>query len=227
MLKYTPYSAYKFKVFDECRKKFSYQYIEKIKVFFVPSPAIEKGKFFHALLAEWPNISLKEFKFTVSSPLDVERYKREFDKILENEKLRELLSLPSERERKISIFDNYQKLIIGFVDFIYLKDDEAFIIDWKTGKTTYNQDQLMLYALWMFHSGDKTTNKVNSTYYYLDLGKTKTYYYLRDHVGKMWDHFNEKINTIEIETRFLKTPSDRCRYCDFFNTCKPYNISTR
>jgi len=49
-MKFAPFSASKLAVFNQCNRKFKYQYVDKIKTPFVVSEALTKGKIIHSLL---------------------------------------------------------------------------------------------------------------------------------------------------------------------------------
>ena len=239
-LKHYPFSAYKLGMFDECKKKFWYNYIEKIKV---PTEQkfFEKGNFIHSALATYPEKT--SFSFKLSSDKEIDGYVNLLEKIFKDKKILNLIEnkqVGKERSFRIA-FDysiinvgnhkiNYKikndTLFWGEIDYIGKSPDGIRIIDWKSGKHYPNKsdDQLKIYALWIFLLSSKVENIVAS-YYYVEHSIEDIHTYKRKNLSEIVNYFNDKINTIEQEKEFVKSPSKLCNYCSFFDLCKPFNLN--
>lgn len=214
------YSASKFNCFDDCKKKYEYKYVKKIKVPFIEQIFFEKGRYIHKLL-EWYPQKIK-FNFRLSSPQDIKYYNSVINGL--PQKIIDLLKSQSKKEIKFNLDDRFT----GFIDFIGKTDDNPIIIDWKTGRVYDNKsdDQLKIYALWLFSKNERI-NRIECLYYYVEHGKEQRYTYERDDLQNIEDYFTDKINSIESEKEFEKTVSRNCQYCDYFDICKPYNVDRR
>lgn len=239
-LKYYPYSAHKFKTYESCKYKFKLKVVDKI-----PEKSdtkfFEKGSFIHDALASYPNPS--DFEFILSSPKEIKGYEKILAHVLEDQKIHDLITNKTAgRERSFRIsFDwkpinqkgrkiNYRNkddtLFWGEIDYIGKDDKGVFIIDWKSGKHYPNQsdDQLKIYVLWLFLITPDSVETIRGSYYYVEHNIQDEYTYHRKDLKILIKYFTDKINKIEQETEFAKSPSKSCDWCGYFEICKPFNI---
>lgn len=229
--KYTPYSASKIKKFYECPLLFKYKYIDKIKVPFVEKVAFEKGKFFHSVMEHYPKVP-PEFNFKLSSIEDIEEYGNILQNVLNEAKIQELLISDQIIKREIwfKIMDKTGRIKVfsGQIDYLRIGNDIITIVDWKTGKQwgtdgSLEDPQILIYAMWAFGEYPNI-NTVNASYYYLEHGKMVGYVFERlKHLAKIKSFLFEKINKIEKEVKFERTPHQFCHYCDYFEICQKEN----
>jgi len=176
-LKYAPYSASKLAVFDQCKRKFKYKYIDKIKTPFKPSVALTKGNIVHSFL-EHHELSLadkilkiKKEKQIIESPFFTKELIKECVNIytnylatkqgqdnFNNKTLGNELKIALNKKLEPCEYYSPDALFRGFIDRIDvdLNTDIVYIKDYKTGKNksegpyklTFNQ--LMYYAAWYF-----------------------------------------------------------------------------
>lgn len=239
-LQHYPFSAYKLNMFDECKKKFWYNYVKKIKVI-TDKKFFEKGNFIHHVLATYPKKT--KFKFKLSTNDDIKGYMSLVEKILKNKNILNLIeNCKAKKERPFRVSFDYtiinqgnQKikywikdntLFWGEIDYIGRNTDGIRLIDWKTGKhySDKSDDQLKIYALWVFLLS-KSVKKITASYFYVEHGIEDIYIYERKNLSEMINYFNNKINTIEQEKEFAKSPKKLCSYCSFLDVCKPFNLN--
>jgi len=241
-MEYAPYSASKFEKFKECRKKFYYQYVEKIKIDGPEPGFFERGHYFHYILQYFPNYPPKSFEFEVADNYDISQYRNDLKKVLTDPKISSILNKTETiREEKFIIGPTWEAdkkilrfpLVLGYIDYIdYGTEGDASIIDWKTGRVykDKSEDQLKLYALWLFlfslrfRFNHGLINKITCSYYYIEHDTEISHIYYRNEVSDLIDYFKNLINIIENETEFPKSKTVRCHYCDYFEICAPFNI---
>jgi hypothetical protein len=76
----------------------------------------------------------------------------------------------------------------GIVDLIKIKGNEAWVVDWKTGKIKPDSRQLKLFALMTFyHFGH--VSKVHTIFEWLAHGGRTEEVYTSDQIPALWDEF--------------------------------------
>lgn len=228
---YTPYSASKIKKFYECPLLFKYKYVLNIKVPFIPKVAFEKGKFIHQVLQYYPEIP-PDFEFKLSSINDIDDYGVLLQSVLAQPEIKDLLInddiIKKELWFKIMDISGQIKVFTGQIDYLRIAQDFITIVDWKTGNQwgndgTLEDPQILLYAFWAFKEFPEINN-VNASYYYLDQRRSVGYTFTRtEHYEKIKQFLFKKINKIESETKFERTPHQFCHYCDYYELCNKEN----
>lgn len=237
-MKYSPYSASKLSLFGECAKKFYFRYIEKIKIDEPEKVYFEKGHFFHHVLRYYPDTPPKKFRFNVSSGTDVVNYENTLTEVLKSDRIVKLTGMESVRERYFKIFENWEAdgqgaLFQGYIDYFNVnrKEGTAEIIDWKSGKyyPDKSDDQLKLYAIWLFlFDEEKCNGEINTitcSYYYIEHGKESKHTFFKKDLQNLIQYFDDLINTIENEVEFPKSTNQWCNNCPFFEICAPFSIN--
>lgn len=218
------YSPSKLNVWTDCKRKYKYKYVDKIKVPFIPKPFFEKGTFYHQVLEFYPNKLPEPFNFKLSSKDDIKRYKLNLIDILKNNQIKRLLDISHISELKINYKDS-EINFGGYIDYISISSKKAIIVDWKTGKIYKDKTdhQIKLYALWVFlhHSEIEV---VKSGYYYLEHSKPVFIEYYRKDLEVIKQYFINTVNDIETCEDFTKSPHHNCDWCDFNNLCKPFQM---
>ncbi len=225
-MNYAPYSASKISIFDECPYKFKLQYVDRVKVPFVEKAFFEKGKFFHYAFQFYPNDVPKPFNFRLSSKSEIKEYVNILNDFLRNKEIRNLLLTEDENEREISFsFRKSNRVLFkGIIDYLSFRDDVAVIVDWKSGKN-WNKIlgktdiQIPLYALWVLENYSNI-NRIDASYFYVEENDRDKTTFTREKLPELKDTFDNKINMIETEKEWCKTPHSFCKYCDYLNICK-------
>jgi hypothetical protein len=101
----------------------------------------------------------------------------------------------------------------GITDVTVVKNDKAFIGDWKTGKPTPESSQLMLTAA-MVMAHKPYVQKVVNAFIWLKTGGVTTQVFTRADIPTIWQEFMPRIQRLEIaysENKFPPKPSGLCR----------------
>lgn len=149
---------------------------------------------FKKLLTETETV--KEQNFTINKDLSTEKQKKE------------------------------NKVFTGYIDLITVVGKTALVVDWKTGKVPWEtvDEQIRLYAYWAFLNYPNI-DRVKGSYVYVVFNEKKNFIYTRtDHFDKLKDFFDSRIDKIENDTEFKKTPNRFCDWCDYVKQCKPNEL---
>lgn len=234
-MKFTPYSFSKLNTFEQCPMKFKFKYIDKISTPFKMNATLEKGSYIHLLLEELakndmvlPKVS---YDFKYSSRQDIVSYKKTFrdfvfsdfgEKYLSND---DYTFFGAEVEFGVKLEDgvlsetsywNKKALFRGKIDHVNIHDDTMYLLDWKSGRVNQYPAilQLVMYAVWCFLKYENI-NIVKTAFVYIEHGVEKTYTFKRKHLDDLIAKVMEKINNVELETKFNKKESKLCEYCEF------------
>ncbi|GAB6189360.1 hypothetical protein JCM30566_10990 [Marinitoga arctica] len=147
--------------------------------------------------------------------------------------------LEIDRENNFTSFfiNNYK--IYSILDFMYEKNGDIFIVDWKTGKRSVDDEmQLKLYALYAYKNYNINLNKVYLINEYLYEGNFEERKYSKDELLEIEDYIKERIEIMEFylkdkdknipkeEEKFPARPSKyNCKWCNFKEICPAYNES--
>ena len=106
------------------------------------------------------------------------------------------------------------------LDVLILRDDDAVVIDWKTGKRRPDFTQLELFALQVF-AHYPYINKVSSSCIWIKDTALDKEVYKRDQAHTMWESLLTRVGRIEQALEhdtWPAKPSGLCNYCP----CKPF-----
>jgi len=110
----------------------------------------------------------------------------------------------------------------SILDVLVIRDDQAIVMDWKTGKRRPDFTQLQLFALQVFkHFPD--VNEVTSTFVWLKDMKMDAEIYKREQTNAMWADLMARINRIHESLEndnWPPRPSGLCRYCPAKHLCE-------
>lgn len=202
------------KIFEECKQKYIYMYIDKInlpqnKYFF------EKGKNIHAManyFLKGADVSKLEHALT-NEEKNIWNY-------LKNIEYFKYEILKSEYQLSCKIDDNW---VGGRMDALVKKEDDYYILDYKTGSIPQNPEydyQTMIYFL----CADKLLKKYNSlNFVYIDLKNKdeKRITFSEDLKSEYEEKIKNILNEIILATfskrRMLK--NNKC-ICDYYCICQ-------
>jgi len=243
-------------VFDLCTQKYKYQYHLKIPpsgpepFFFI------YGKIVHTIAEEYVRCNgdtrINEIATQVLTgkiPVEEKDGKPVYAPVLPTEYKKKLpIHLSAiykitktmgfggflEYEFKLPL-DNEGRCVYGFIDRLLIKNDAAFIVDYKTSKvSTFRKNkgtigddlQLRTYGLVANKIFNISAEKIHAALYYLEDGKfvsTKfTNQMLEDAHAELLTTFKDIQNLKENEA--WGNVGDWCRRCDFFKLCPFYKI---
>lgn len=202
------------KIFEECKQKYIYMYIDKInlpqnKYFF------EKGKNIHAMA----NYFLKGYDISKLENILSDEEKNIWD-YLKNPEYFKYDVINSEYQLSCKLNDNW---IGGRLDALVRNKEDYFILDYKTGAIPPNPEfdyQTMVYLL----CADKLIKKYNSlTFIYVDLKNKseKQITFSKDLKLKYEERINKILNEITLakfsNQKMLK--NNKC-ICDYYCICQ-------
>ncbi len=222
----SPYSFSKINTYELCPLKFKFQYLDKLGIF-QRSLATERGSFIHLLLENHTKDKKTKFKFHIATE---EQQKECFDifvKFLDSKLGQKYMVKDAEAEVHFGIkktmtgfetcsYYDKEALFRGKIDQLILKDHEALIGDYKTGKISLYPAplQLLMYVIWAFYEYPEL-EEINTSFIYVEHDKEKLYKFTRKHLFTALKKVLEKIITIENDKVFEKKEGPLCDYCDF------------
>jgi hypothetical protein len=137
-----------------------------------------------------------------------------------------LLEIPGERfvEHKMALsanklpckFDSPEYWVRGIVDFMVISEEDAYIVDYKTGSNKYpDTKQLKLMALMVFEHFPQV-NYVDAGLLFVAHNGFITEGYRREDIPSMWGAFAPDLNRLahSIENNYWPVnPTPLCRWC--------------
>jgi len=205
------------KMFENCPKRYYHQRITK-EVTDTGSDATRHGERIHADL---------EHRLINQKPLtyDTEQYEVLCQTI-------EVLATGGElhAERQLCLNENltptswYAKdaWLRSILDVLILKDDEAIVMDWKTGKRRPDFTQLQLFALQVFKHFPEIKS-VKSSFVWLRDMEMDTEVFTVDKTNLMWADMLSRIERIQQSldnNNWPAKPSGLCNWCPAKNICE-------
>jgi RecB family exonuclease len=231
-------SSTRLKTFLECRRRYYYYYIKKIKEHTIPSEEITVhmiGQKIHLALKNLYHdkkayFSEKELMLDLKKELYKDIYQDEVLKFHMDLWLTKLKSFVKNEIKRFSegykikkLEKSYKKLYNGFmlvgqIDRVDEKEDELYVLDYKTGKITKPTSKSL----------EKETNFQLQFYKILTDAKLSAYYDLNSALVVEENLFDEKLELLdskleglkEKEIDFYKTEElKRCEYCPYKLIC--------
>jgi putative RecB family exonuclease len=240
--KYAPYSYSKIATYEQCPRKFKYQYIDKIPVERKPQIHFDRGKLFHLLLEFNGDLNkIKETKdwkeIKEHGLLSKEQIQEVFKiyktfisekpgKDIVNKKVfMKEFPLGLNQDLELVPYNSDEVLLRGYIDAAYLiddRDDICIVVDWKSGKykepEKQSYAQLLWYSLGLF-SKNPYLEKIMLVFAYVEHNKINTKIVQRKDIDKYKKALFDKIQKIEIDTEFEKEETALCDWCDFREVC--------
>lgn len=248
---YSPYSHSKIETWVSCPKKFEWNYIIKPPRVEMPSPILEKGTLFHAVLEFHINDNLENFdipdQFKALTSKDCEKIIEQALDFAETSSIYKWIkNLPGKKIPEQEIFLGAKlepvetlevSLIRGFIDLLVYdeKTNACYIFDWKTGgkskedlkKWPKPKDQLELYAVWANQVFG--ADYIETAFVYVEHDHMAKYIFEGSDIASLKKKFKDKIHNIETDNKFVKNLSQLCLWCDFKEICIgiPSNVDPR
>lgn len=114
-------------------------------------------------------------------------------------------------------FDNERAYIRGSIDALMMNDENAIIVDWKTGKKRDKELQLMLYALFLFAAVPDLQQITAMNFYTFEQnGMGAPFTWRRSQVPTMWREVVPLVQEIEEAAQtghWPERPSGLCGWC--------------
>ena len=242
--KYTPYSFSKISTWEQCPRKFKYQYINKLPVERTPQIHLDRGKFIHLLLEhdgdleklkktkDWKEIKehgLMSKDAIKDSYWTYLKFKESYTgkSILKRKSLLKEFPLGLNENLEIIEYDSKDVVLRGYIDAMYVdeKTDTLIVVDWKTGKVPEKQSykQLLFYSLGIFSKMPEEYDKILLVYAYIDHQVINKQVLYRKDLERYKKALYDNIEKIESDTEFVKEESGLCQFCDYFLVCQEDN----
>jgi len=226
-MKFTPYSFSRINTFENCPKKFDFNYIQKLGVW-VPNLATERGSYIHLLLENDTKEKPTKFKFTMIDDKIQQECIQIYEDFKKSDLGKEYFAYPAEAEVEFGVKKEDGKLVVcsyydkealfrGKIDhFIDHKNGLLTMADWKTGKVSLFPAplQLAMYALWGFLKYPDVF-QIKTSFVYVEHLEEKEYVFKREHLTALKKKVIEKIAQIETAKDFPKKESALCNYCEY------------
>lgn len=109
----------------------------------------------------------------------------------------------------------------GKVDLIGIKDDEAVVFDYKTGKRKPDPTQLKIYGAMLYHV--LGLKKVRSYYMWLQTKEQDHFVITEDNIGEVTDEITTRISRMREaydNKLFPARTSPLCGWCPALDTCE-------
>lgn len=207
------------KCLEECKRKYFFQYIEKIPV--KQTEALSKGSKIHSLFENFENPNKDSEYFNVFENFKNSEIFKNFEEDILNGQREVQIGIKIENSKLIPCdYSDTSAVFRGKIDLL----NENKIIDYKTGKyvSLVNQDwtQLEWYAIWLFLNSNYKEIKIS--YLYVEQNQVNTRVYLREELESLIKNFLERIKNqfaFERDPKNIPSRSWKCDYCQFREEC--------
>lgn len=220
------YSA--LQLFETCPRKFEALRIKPVKFKEAETDALREGNFIHKQFEEYIKAGGQ-----FALPEEVKKYRPLLDACMKypGEKYPEYQVALTTSLKQTGFFakDVWTR---GKLDLLIINDDEATVLDWKTGKPKADYAQPKIFALYVMALFPHVT-KVKSGFVWVNGGTTKPVdvsTYSRADQGLMWGEFLPRIKMYEdahVKSEWPCKPSGLCKaHCPVI-TCEhngSYNV---
>ena len=203
-----PASYSKLSTYEKCPDQAKYKYVLKMRE--PKGPAAERGSALHSSAEAY----LLGEKTTI---------RKELIPIVKV--LKETKKAKPDIERKIALTRGLSKVVDWYselawfrmvLDAVYPIERTVQVLEWKSGKVyDDHEDQRQLYAIGALVLHPKASEAVATTHYIDQRGLTTNTRMDRKRANLMAWHFNERLETMERDTRFGPRPGFYCRWCPF------------
>jgi len=193
------------KTYEQCPLKYKLSRIDKLKE--EAGPAAERGKDIHYAFEQ----------ALVSLPVLHEDFEFWYDYVTElrEKNVQAELTFGITKDWEPCDFNYANVWLRGIFDAIYITEDTAHILDWKTGKSRDYSEQLKLYAAIAF-ALYPSIKQVTTEVCYIDLKKREAYgTYTREDFTTLKTWIDNRIGKIISDDIYAPKPSFGCRWCGF------------
>ena len=248
-LKYSPYSASKIAMYQQCPRKFKYSYIDKIPAPWTDSLATQRGKFLHLLMEHSGNIQkvkaskdweeIQEIGILHPGHLkDCVRIYQDFtssdigQSLLNKEMIFAEQKVGLDHNFEFMDFDKYVKtenqpdelVFRGFMDAGFVQDSAnpastLIIVDWKSGKYKHYKYDQLMWYAIAMFKMNPALENIVLMYAFLEHNKTQMTKLTRADLHKYETALLTEIDEIEKDQTFEVNVSPLCNWCAFQEHC--------
>lgn len=234
-------------IFNNCRRRFKYKYIDKINNTLPKSRYLSFGTSLHNTLAEYNNFSSELQTYENSIPILQKNWSSEGYESKEDEesyflKAEEILRNYCDDRKDLGRVILTEEMIkhdigrnitlCGKIDKVYANENNKIeILDYKTGESfspimdLYNDMQLPMYILLLKYRLGIFPDVIS--YYYLSINHKVSLEVTREVIEFALFQLKKIISLIYYETLFECAPSARCQTaCEYFQCCEFFKSKT-
>lgn len=226
------------KTYEQCPRKYYYQYIEKPQIEKKDWPHTRFGSFVHTVLESFHNEIKENPDQNIRKLMGrlCEKYHNEYriDEDQHREAMRVLSvyldniskdGMPNvlvcEQQFKIQLAENL--FVNGYIDRIDINDEDGkrryIIRDLKTGKSKYlDEFQLLVYGLYLLTEHPEV-DEFDGSYLVLKENKDMKYVFSREDVNQVKQKILKIASEIREDQTWAPVPQFLCSYCDFEGIC--------
>jgi len=238
MYKYTPYSYSKISLFQKCPYAWKLAYLDHIEP--KKHPSLELGSLVHKIIAVYIE-SLKD-RAEQSNHSLLEKIIAQYAGDKQDELLpflssiKSFILLPSiepQVEIELALDSNFlpcdfqsdDAFVRGKIDYTYVIEDTAVVIDWKTNQVLPCEDEIKkdwqtrFYTLLLDPLLPDNVTKFVVELNYLRHSKVRKLEIPRDSVNEVRKWILSCVEKIESEENFSPTPGDWCSLCGYLHRC--------
>jgi CRISPR/Cas system-associated exonuclease Cas4 (RecB family) len=199
--------------FNKCPAKFKFNYIDKVKVEFIVSPAMERGTEIHNSLEAFMNGHSEHLHPDIH-----EHYGQFFFSLRETYTCQPEYKWGIDEDLAPCGYDHPDVMVRGFMDLRFVPEDERVqVFEYKTGKIypEHTQQQWLYGVVTLLELPDQ--DGVDVTAVYLDQKQNKKIYYPASMMFEYRPALLREIETIENTPleEFIPKPQWSCKWCQF------------
>lgn len=212
-MNYGPYSYSRMATFNKCPAKFKFNYIDKVKVEFIVSPAMERGTEIHNSLEAFMNGHSEMLHPDIHS-----HYGQFFFSLRETYTCQPEYKWGIDEDLAPCGYDHPDVMVRGFMDLRFVPEDERVqVFEYKTGKIypEHVHQQWLYGVVTLLELPDQ--EGVDVTAVYLDQKQNKKIYYPASMMFEYKPALLREIETIENTPldEFIPKPQWTCKWCQF------------
>lgn len=204
------WSFSRWKVFNDCRARYEYQHLQKLEQ--PDSPHLERGTYVHKLAEDFLDTPRQG-----KVPAELKEFADEL-KAIRKAGAQAEQTLAFTKTWQETVYDDWANcwLRVKIDALIDVDEDEATVIDFKTGKPWKDTaDQSELYAVAVFQRFPNVQT-VDAEFWYVDSGEVVPYYYSRKDFKKLKQKWNARATEMLKARQFPPTKDAyKCKYCPF------------
>lgn len=202
------HSLSKLGTFEQCAAKYKFKYIDNLPT--PPSTSAGRGIDTHSMI----ELYLKTGEVMLNPPLDF--YQGWLDGLRKVEGASPEAKLALDVDWNPCDWNSEVVWWRGVLDLLIPpQGQKVHVYDWKTGKIyDDHEDQREIYGVAALSHYPEAT-EVTCTHVYVDLHKSVTKTYHRDHLDLLKTRWGRRFRAVETATEFPYNPQFKCRWCPF------------
>lgn len=233
-------SPSKIKVYDECKLKYKFKYVDYLPEKSTNTDALQFGSYVHKIFEEGVHSTSTDELWDLAEIFrDNYKFSDEKEKLLKpcidnffrfNKSLSSTEPVSTEQSFAVELKEGYA--VNGIIDrIVKSKEGKYLVIDYKTSKRViskrdlYNDPQMLLYAFAVHKMYEVPIGNITLAHYYPHLDKlvnikfseAHVLMYIRKLTQKVWDIRKKK------KSEFFPQMNQFCDWCGYKDMCPQFN----